>query len=55
MRSIISYLGCGYLIKDLRSPAVEFIVYKFSDIYGKIFPFFQKHNILGVKAKDFQD
>ena len=55
MRSIISYLECGYLVKDLRNPAVEFSVYKFSDICGKIFPFFRDHKIRGVKAKDFQD
>lgn len=55
MRSLISYFGCGFLVKESRGPAVEFNVYKFSDIYGKIFPFFRDHQVRGVKAKDFQD
>jgi LAGLIDADG endonuclease len=55
MRSLISFFGCGYLTKDSRGPAVEFSVYKFSDIYGKIYPFFNNYKVRGVKAKDYQD
>jgi hypothetical protein len=43
------------LLKDSRGPAVEFNVYKFSDVYGKILPFFSNHEIRGVKAQDYQD
>jgi hypothetical protein len=34
---------------------VNFSVYKFSDNYEKIIPFFRKHNIFGVKSDDFKD
>lgn len=52
---LISYLECGVLVKDNRGPAVEYSVYKFSDVSGKILPFFITHKILGVKAQDFLD
>ena len=55
MRSLISYFGCGFIVKNSRASWVEFIVCKFSDISGKIFPFFRDHKVRGVKAKDFQD
>lgn len=32
-----------------------FFLTKFSDITTKIVPFFEKHPILGVKAKDLED
>ena len=38
MESLISYFGCGNLDKDPRGPYVNFIVYKYKDIYEKIIP-----------------
>jgi hypothetical protein len=55
LESFISFFGCGILEASSKDPIVRFSVYKFSDNYEKILPFFQKYNILGVKSKDFQD
>lgn len=46
-------MGCGkiYLYKE----GVHFRVTKYSDLSGKIIPFFQKYSVLGVKALDFKD
>src|ERR1700679_2363513 len=50
---LIEYLGCGkiYVYKE----GVHFRVTKYSDLSGKIIPFFQKYSVLGVKALDFKD
>lgn len=57
---VVLFCVCGktYLHKDL----VHFRVTKYSDISGKIIPFFcearsakQKYSVLGVKALDFKD
>lgn len=53
LNSIISYLNCGRLVKD--SNKVIFVVTKFSDIFEKIIPFFNKHLVEGEKFKDFTD
>lgn len=55
MASLENYFGCGkyYLAKNRESG--DFVVQNFSDICNKIIPFFDKHQILGVKAKDFED
>ena len=55
MKSLISYFGCGYIAKSSTKPALEFSVYKFTDLYEKIMPFFKEHVVRGVKAEDFQD
>lgn len=55
VKSFITYFGCGILEASSRDPAVNFSVYKFSDNYEKILPFFKKHNIFGVKSMDFED
>ena len=71
MESLVSYLGCGRikkvstrsaptgadqpLLRRGRSNEVNFVVTKFSDILGKIIPFFKTFTILGVKFKDFED
>ena len=34
---------------------IEFIVYKFSDIYDKIIPFFTKHSLVTSKLLDYND
>ena len=57
IKSLIAYLDCGTIYKTSTRPnEVNFIVTKFSDIIGKIIPFFQSnHPINGVKALDFLD
>jgi hypothetical protein len=55
LESFIAFFGCGILEASSSKPIVNFSVYTFSDNYGKIIPFFQKHNIFGVKSEDFQD
>src|SRR6185437_421909 len=56
MESLVSYLGCGRIKKvSTRPNEVNFVVTKFSDILGKIIPFFKTFTILGVKFKDFED
>ena len=55
MKSLIKYFECGYIEKYKSGNInwVDFRVTKFDDIANKIIPFFQKHLIQGVKAKDF--
>ena len=55
LESFITFFGCGVLEVSYRYFSVNFSVYKFLDNYEKILPFFQKHNILGVKSKYFKD
>jgi len=53
MTKLIEYFNCGRLVnyKDM----VDFWVEKKEDNLTKIIPFFKNNNILGVKAKDFED
>lgn len=51
IESFISYFNCGYIAESRGS--VYFYVVKFSDIYGKIIPFFNENQILGVKSEDY--
>ena len=53
MESIMRQFNCGYLSN--RGDVIDFKVTAFSDIQKIIIPFFDKHTILGVKQKDFQD
>jgi len=53
MRSLVSYLGCGYYYLSPNRDAGEYIVTNFSDITEKIIPFFNKHTVKGVKVQDF--
>ena len=53
MKSFISLFQCGTIRK--RHDALDFRVYKLSDMTDKIIPFFQKYPIRGVKALDFED
>lgn len=55
IRSLIAYLDCGYLRERKGGLAVDFLVYKTSDINSKIIPFFETYPILGVKSREFQD
>lgn len=51
MKCILTYFGCGTLVKD--GTKIVFFVRKFSDIKDIIIPFFNNHNIVGVKLQDF--
>lgn len=53
MKSILTYLECGALVKD--GTKIVFIVRKFSNIKDIIIPFFNNHNIAGVKLQDYID
>lgn len=50
---IIMYLNCGKISKTRE--AVRFKVENFTDLIDKIIPFFKNYQIIGVKAKDFDD
>jgi hypothetical protein len=52
----IEYLGCGNIEKvSTRPSGVNFVVYKFSDIFEKIIPFFQSYPLQGIKYMDYWD
>lgn len=56
LTSFIEYFGCGKIeIPSTRSEQVKFVVYKFSDIFEKIIPFFQRHSLQGIKSMDYKD
>ena len=55
LESFITFFGSGILEASSRDPVVHYSVYKFSDNYEKIIPFFKKYNIFGVKSENFQD
>lgn len=52
---LLNYFGCGILEKDNRKSVYHFSVYKFSDNYNNIMPFFKQNNIIAQKALDFND
>lgn len=53
IKSLIEYLDCGKIY--IKRETVDFVVTKRSDLIGKIFPFFSKYPIQGVKYQDFED
>lgn len=56
LTSFIEYFGCGKIeIPSTRSEQIKFVVYKFSDIFEKIIPFFQRHSLQGIKYMDYKD
>nr|YP_009574379.1 hypothetical protein [Arthrobotrys musiformis]QBM31497.1 hypothetical protein [Arthrobotrys musiformis]QBM31647.1 hypothetical protein [Arthrobotrys musiformis] len=55
MKSLIVYFGCGSYTKRKEGLAGDFRVTKFEDIFIKIIPFFQRHQLIGEKIQDFQD
>jgi hypothetical protein len=55
LESFIAYFGCGSIHVRSQENTVDYRCRSFADINQKIIPFFQKHNILGVKAEDFLD
>jgi hypothetical protein len=54
MKSLIVYFGCGNIYTS-NDAAFVYQVSKFSDIYDKIIPFFNKQIIKGVKLMDYID
>jgi hypothetical protein len=52
MQSLIVYFGCGNIYKS-NDAACVYQVSKFSDIFDKIIPFFNKHLIQDVKLNGF--
>ena len=55
MRSLVDYLGCGKYYPSSSGSDGKYQVTKYSDVFEKIIPFFQKHPLLGVKSLDFED
>ena len=55
MQSLISYLDCGNFYKQTNKDICRFVCEDVESILNNIIPFFKKHNIIGVKASDFQD
>ena len=55
MESLIEYFGCGGSFLRNNTNFGEFMITKFKDLTKKIIPFFDKYQIIGVKALDFAD
>ena len=55
MNKLIYYFECGSIEKNSIRHSLDFKVHRFADNYEKIIPFFNQHNILGKKYKDFKD
>lgn len=53
--AIIEFLKCGNIYRKTGGDVYDLRVSKFGDITSKIIPFFKKHQIIGVKARDFED
>jgi len=53
MKSLLKYFDCGNY--QPNRDAGDFVVTGLSDIVEKIIPFFNKYQIEGVKALDFED
>ena len=54
LRNLITYLGCGRYYKQANNSFGNIRCENFTEISGKIIPFFQEHKIVGVKALDFE-
>lgn len=46
-------MECGNVYKE--SDSVQYLVSRYSDVAGKLIPFFDKYKIIGVKYQDYQD
>lgn len=55
IKSLITIFGCGRYVPRSTRDYGEFIVEKFSDINGKIVPFFEEFQLHGIKRKNFDD
>lgn len=54
LKSLITYLGCGRVEENEKYSTAYYVVSKFDDILEKVIPFFDKHQIEGVKSSDYQ-
>lgn len=55
MHNLMTKLGCGYIRVNKNKSWVEFVVVKFSDVYGTVIPFLAKYPLHGTKKLDFED
>ncbi len=56
LNCIRNYLDCGVIEKVKTRPnSVAFVVYKFSDSWGKLIPFFRIYSLQSVKLLNFND
>jgi hypothetical protein len=55
MKSLVEYLGCGYIKKYKNKSWVEFVVAKSKDVNNIIIPLFIKYPLQGTKKLDFAD
>ena len=55
MKNLIKLLGTGIYTTHSKKDFGELVVTKFSEIYDKVIPFFEKYKIQGVKYQDFLD
>ena len=55
MEVINKYFKKGNMYKYSEKSAVVLEIFKISDIYETILPFFEKHPIKGIKQLDFLD
>jgi hypothetical protein len=56
LKSLVDYFGCGrFSVRQTTTLHGDFVVTKFSDIQGKIIPFFDKYPLQSAKYLDFLD
>jgi hypothetical protein len=55
MKSIVEFLACGKVRKRSNQPCVDIQVIKFSEIYEKIIPLFEKYPLVGSKNLNYLD
>lgn len=55
LKNLVKYLDCGRYYPNKGHESGQLRVTKFSDVEGKILPFFDNYPILGVKAIDYAD
>lgn len=54
MKNLIDYFGAGNVYKNHRE-VIDFRITKLEWLTEKVIPLFDKYQIIGVKAKDFED
>lgn len=55
LNCLLKYFACGIIEKDPKGPYLNYSVYRFSDNYDKIMPFFIQNKLVRIKSKDFKD
>jgi hypothetical protein len=56
LENLVTYFNCG-LVETVKTRPTQssYVVYKFSDIFNKIIPFFDTYLLKGNKLLDFYD